>query len=228
MSVSSSAPILVFDLDGTLIDTAPDLVATLNIILARDGFAPVPYEEARAMIGGGARVMLERALQTRDTPVPDGKLDRMFAAFIDHYAAHIADDSRPFRGLEATLDHFAARGFVFAVCTNKLEWLSRRLLDALNLTGRFAFICGQDTFAMKKPDPEVLRLTIARAGGDAADAIMVGDSATDIDTARAAGIPVVAVDFGYTEIPVSELKPDAVISRFESLPDAVATLRRKS
>lgn len=228
MHAPAPAPILVFDLDGTLVDTAPDLVATLNVILGRDGFAPVPYEDARTMIGGGARLMLERALHHRNGGVTQADLDRMFAAFIDHYAAHIADDSRPFRGLEVTLDHFAERGFVFAVCTNKLEWLSRRLLDALDLSRRFAFICGQDTFAMKKPDPQVLRLTIAHAGGDAADAVMIGDSATDIDTARAAGIPVVAVDFGYTETPVSALAPDAVISRFEALPAAVATLRRKS
>jgi phosphoglycolate phosphatase len=228
MSSASPAPILVFDLDGTLVDTAPDLVATLNIILTRDGFEPVPYDDARTMIGGGAKAMLERALRKRDGSVTAADLDRMFSAFIEHYAAHIADDSRPFRGAEAALDQLADDGFIFAVCTNKLEWLSRRLLDALDLTKRFAFICGQDTFSVKKPDPEVLRLTVARSGGDIATAVMVGDSATDIDTARAAGIPVIAVDFGYTEIPVSELKPDAIISRFEALPAAITTLRRKS
>lgn len=222
------APILVFDLDGTLVDTAPDLVATLNIILAHEGFEPVPYDEARTMIGGGAKAMLERALRNRDGAVTAADLDRMFGAFIDHYAAHIADDSRPFRGLEAALDQLADDGFIFAVCTNKLEWLSRRLLDALDLTRRFAFVCGQDTFNVKKPDPDVLRLTVAQAGGDIGSAIMIGDSATDIDTARAAGIPVIAVDFGYTEIPVAHLKPDAVISCFEALPAAIATLRRKS
>ena len=221
------APILVFDLDGTLVDTAPDLVATLNIILARDGFEPVPYDDARTMIGGGARAMLERALQTRHAEVPAAELDRMFEAFIAHYAAHIADDSRPFRGLEAALDRLAEDGFIFAVCTNKLEWLSRRLLDALDLTRRFAFICGQDTFGVKKPDPSVLKLTIERAGGDIADAVMVGDSATDIETARAAGIPVIAVDFGYTEIPVARLNPDLIISGFDALPAAIAELRRK-
>lgn len=227
MSTRLPTPILVFDLDGTLVDTAPDLVATLNIILARDGFEPVPYDEARTMIGGGARAMLERALQTRHAEVPAAELDRMFEAFIAHYAAHIADDSRPFRGLEAALDRLAGDGFIFAVCTNKLEWLSLRLLDALDLTRRFAFVCGQDTFGVKKPDPSVLTRTIERAGGDIADAVMVGDSATDIETARAAGIPVIAVDFGYTEIPVDRLNPDRIISGFEALPAAIAELRRK-
>jgi phosphoglycolate phosphatase len=224
----TSPALVVFDLDGTLVETAPDLIAALNVILQKEGIPELPLATARNLIGGGARKLIERGLEVAGRECTVAEIDVMMKDFIAYYAEHIADLSRPFEGLEAALDALAAKGATFAVCTNKLEWLSRRLLDALDLTGRFAFICGQDTFAMKKPDPEVLRLTIARAGGDAADAIMVGDSATDIDTARAAGIPVVAVDFGYTEIPVSELKPDAVISHFESLPDAVATLRRKS
>ncbi len=228
MSSLLPAPILVFDLDGTLVDTAPDLAGTLNAILTQDGFAPVHYDEARLMIGGGAGSMLKRALRKQGADVPTDKFDGMFKAFVDHYAAHIADASQPFPGLVAALDDLAADGFIFAVCTNKFEWLSRRLLDALDLTRRFAFICGQGTFRMMKPDPEVLRLTVARAGGDIAGAVMIGDSATDIDTARAAGIPVIAVDFGYTEIPVAELQPDAVISRFEALPAAIGALRRKS
>lgn len=222
------APILVFDLDGTLVDTAPDLAATLNVILTGAGFDPPPYDEARTMIGGGARLMLERAVQARHADVPSAELDRMFDAFIEHYAVHLADASAPFPGLAVALDRLAADGFIFAVCTNKLEWLSRRLLDTLDLTKRFAFICGQDTFGVKKPDPAVLRLTIERAGGAVADAVMIGDSAADIETARAAGIPVIAVDFGYTEIPVARLKPDLVISHFDALPAAVAGLRRKN
>jgi len=221
------APILVFDLDGTLVDTAPDLANTLNLVLTRAGFEPVHYDEARMMIGGGARFMIERALQSQQADVSPAELDRMFDAFIEHYAANIADASRPFPGLVAALDCLADNGFIFAVCTNKLEWLSRRLLDALDLTKRFAFVCGQDTFGVKKPDPAVLRLTIERAGGAIADAVMIGDSATDIDTARAASIPVIAVDFGYTEIPVAKLNPDLVISHFDALPAAVAGMRRQ-
>jgi phosphoglycolate phosphatase len=120
------------------------------------------------------------------------------------------------------------QGFHFAVCTNKLEWLSVRLLNALALSPRFKAICGQDTFRIAKPDPEILRRTILQAGGDPASALMVGDSETDIRTARNAGIPVVAVDFGYTETPVTELNPDRVISHFDQLPDAIADLLRSA
>jgi phosphoglycolate phosphatase len=221
-----SAPLLVFDLDGTLIDTAPDLANTLNVILTRGGFEPVHYDQARAMIGAGARLMIERALTAQQANVTPAELDRMFKDFLEYYVAHIADASQPFPGLGAALDRLAHDGFIFAVCTNKLEGPSRLLLDALDLTNRFAFICGQDTFSMMKPDPDVLRLTIQRAGGAIGDAIMIGDSATDIDTARAAGIPVIAVDFGYTEIPVVKLNPDRVISHFDALAAAVTGLRR--
>lgn len=222
----SPAPILVFDLDGTLVDTAPDLANTLNVILTQEGFEPVHYDQARMMIGVGARAMLERALKAQQADVTSLKLDRMFDDFIDYYVAHIADASQPFPGLIPALDRLAASGFSFAVCTNKLEGPSRLLLDALDLTRRFAFVAGPDTFGVKKPDPAVLRLTIERAGGSTQDAIMIGDSATDIDTARAAGIPVIAVDFGYTDIPVTKLNPTRVISHFDALPAAVAEVRR--
>ncbi len=226
LSALLSTPILVFDLDGTLVDTAPDLANTLNVILTQEGFEPVHYNEARIMIGAGARFMIERALKAQQASVTPAKLDRMFDDFIEHYVAHIADASQPFPGLVPALDRLAASGFTLAVCTNKLEGPSRLLLDALDLTKHFAFICGQDTFSVKKPDPEVLKLTIERAGGTIADAVMIGDSATDIDTARAAGIPVIAVDFGYTEIPVARLNPDLVISHFDALPAAIAGLRK--
>ena len=224
-----SRPILVFDLDGTLVDTAPDLVETLNTILrarrSRAGALRRREVDDRRRREGNARTRAANAERGR---LRLRELDRMFADFIAHYAAHIADTSRPFPGLDTALDRLADKGFVFAVCTNKLEWLSRRLLDALDLARRFAFICGQDTFGVKKPDPAILRLTIERAGGKIADAVMVGDSAADIDTARAAGIPVIAVDFGYTEIPVAAMKPDLIISHFDALPAAVVELRQRT
>lgn len=216
------APLIVFDLDGTLIDTAPDLIDTLNVLFAREGLPAVPYDTARNLIGGGARAMIAQGLVAEGRIAAPADLERMFAEFIAHYSEHVADRSRPFPGLTDALDALEADGFRFAVCTNKLENLSLRLLDALKLTGRFAAICGQDTFGIQKPDPEVLRKTIAAAGGDASRAIMVGDSITDIRTARAAGVPVVAVDFGYTERPVAEFGPDRIISHFAELPAAVA------
>lgn len=215
---------IVFDLDGTLVDTAPDLIDTLNVIFAREGLAPVPYDKARTMIGGGARRMIEAGLAFERRPSSTQEVDRLFKDFIGHYSAHIADRSRPFPGLDQALDRLAADGCHFAVCTNKLEGLSRLLLDALDLSARFRAICGQDTFGVQKPDPEILRRTIVQAGGLVERAVMVGDSATDIDTARAAGIPVIAVDFGYTETPVTQLGPDRVIGHFADLPAAVRIL----
>jgi phosphoglycolate phosphatase len=213
---------IVFDLDGTLVDTAPDLVATLNVVLAREGLQPVAYDDARLMIGGGAREMVERGIKANGRLLPTGEFDRLERDFITHYADHIAVRSQPFDGVEATLDQLAGSGCRLAVCTNKLEWLSLRLLDALKLRPRFCAICGRDTFGVSKPDPTILNRTIERAGGDKTRAIMIGDSSTDIATARAASIPVIAVDFGYTDIPVAELKPDRVVSAFWELPGAIS------
>lgn len=217
-------PIVIFDLDGTLIDTAPDLIHTLNTILATENIPAIPFDTARPMIGAGVRPLLERALAERGQNPGEAAMDALFARYISHYQDHIADYSRPYPGLEAALDRLGAHGFTLAVCTNKYETLSLRLLDALGLTSRFAAICGQDTFPMKKPDPETLRLTIARAGGDAARAVMVGDSDTDVRVARAAGIPVIGVDFGYTRIPMADLLPDRLIGHFDALPSAVLDL----
>jgi len=217
---------IVFDLDGTLVDTAPDLIASLNVLFAREGLAPITPNEGRGMIGGGIKRLIERGLTTQGRGFTAGEVDALYADYVTHYAEHIADSSRPYPGVEAALDLLAARGSRFAVCTNKLAWLSVRLLDRLGLAPRFVAICGPDTFGVQKPDPEALRRTIAAAGGDPADAVMVGDSATDIRTAQAAGVPVVAVDFGYTEVPVTELDPDRVISHFDALPEAIAALVR--
>jgi len=218
------SPLVVFDLDGTLIDTAPDLVDTLNLILAREGLPPVPFATARAMIGGGARMLIERGLAADGRASGREEVDRLYRDFVAHYGEHIADRSQPFPGLEAALDQLADAGWRFAVCTNKLEGLSVRLLDALGLTGRFEAVCGQDTFKVAKPHPDILLNTIGRAGGTPERAIMVGDSANDIDAARAAGVPVIAVDFGYTEVPVTRLGPDRIIDGFPKLPAAVFEL----
>jgi phosphoglycolate phosphatase len=215
---------IVFDLDGTLVDTAPDLIGSLNVLFGRERLAPITLAEGRGLIGGGVRRLIERGLALQDRTFAAAEVDALYADYVTHYAEHIADSSRPFPGVEAALDVLAARGSRFAVCTNKLAWLSVRLLDRLGLSQRFVAICGRDTFGIEKPDPEALRRTIAAAGGDPADSLMVGDSATDISTARAAGIPVVAVDFGYTEVPVTELEPDRIISHFDALPAAIGAL----
>lgn len=221
-----SAPLIVFDLDGTLIDTAPDLVDTLNAVFAREGLPPVPFDTARKMIGGGARAMITRGVEAEGRVVSPEHLQRLFEDFVAYYTEHVADRSRPFPGLTDTLDRLAAAGHHFAVCTNKLERLSLMLLGRLGLAQRFVAICGQDTFGVQKPNPEVLHRTIAAAGGHPDLAVMIGDSENDIRTAKAAGVPVIAVDFGYTEQPVADFAPDRIISHFSELPAALAALRR--
>ena len=176
------------------------------------------------MIGAGARKLIERGLELEGRVMSVGDVDRLLRDFIDYYAAHIADASRPFEGLEAALDDLGAQGYRFAVCTNKLEWLSKRLLDELGLSPRFSAICGADTFGVAKPDPVILQQTVARAGGHIASTIMVGDAGPDVGVARRAGVPVIGVEFGYTDVPIAELKPDRLIGHMRDLPAAVHSL----
>jgi phosphoglycolate phosphatase len=218
------SPTVVFDLDGTLVDTAPDLINALNFVLGREGLPAVPLKSARNMIGAGARKLLERGLEVDGRHLGPKDLDRLTNDFIDQYAAHIADESRPFEGLEDALDDLAARGCRFAVCTNKLEWLSKLLLDELGLSSRFSAICGADTFGVSKPDPAILQQTVARAGGRLASTVMVGDAGTDVGVARRANVPVVGVDFGYTDVPMADLKPNRLIGHMRDLPAAVESL----
>jgi len=217
----ASFPLIAFDLDGTLVDTAPDLIGALNHILVREKIPPLPLDSARNLIGAGARRLLERGLEAEGREVDAARMTELTGDFIAYYAEHIADESRPFEGLLNALDRLAGQGCRFAVCTNKLEGLSRLLLDRLGLTSRFAAICGADTFGVSKPDPTILRQTVARAGGDIATTIMVGDAGTDVGVARRAGVPVIGVSFGYTEVPIAELKPDRLIGHMRELPQAV-------
>jgi phosphoglycolate phosphatase len=220
----TSARIVVFDLDGTLVDTAPDLINALNFVLGREGLPPVPLHSARTMIGAGARKLIERGLELEGRNMGVADIKRLTGDFIDYYAAHIAEASRPFEGLEGALDDLERSGYRFAVCTNKLEWLSKLLLDQLGLSSRFSAICGADTFGVSKPDPAILQQTIARAGGQLSQAIMVGDAGPDIGVARRAGVPVIGVEFGYTDVPITDLKPDRLIGHMRELPAAVASL----
>ncbi|MCP4382270.1 MAG: HAD-IA family hydrolase, partial [Hyphomicrobiales bacterium] len=198
--MSKSRPTLVLDLDGTLVDTARDLTATLNAILANEDLAPIAHGKARAMVGHGARAMLESALRDQRQVPESDYLDRLLNDFIAHYADHLADRSQPFPGATKALDRFADAQWRLGVCTNKLEGLSVSLLERLELAAHFAAIAGQDTFTTRKPDPGHLLQTIEQAGGEHERAVMVGDSEVDVATARAAGVPVIAVSFGYSQI----------------------------
>lgn len=215
---------LVFDLDGTLVDSAPDLMGTLNVILAREGASPLPVAMAQSLLGAGARALLERGFAAEGVTLAPERMDVLFDDFLAHYGEHIADESRLFDGVEPALAALAAEGHVMAICTNKVTWHSNKLVEALGIAGRFRAVCGRDAFAHFKPDPRHLTLTIDQAGGDPARAIMIGDSRTDIDTARAAGIPSVCVDFGYTDIPARELGATRVISHFDELAAAIEAI----
>lgn len=218
------APILIFDLDGTLADTAGDLISTLNMLLAREGAPTVEPSAAYGLVGAGARALIEGGFALNGAPLAPERIDPLVQDFLAHYEAHIADESVLFPGVRAALDRFSDAGFRLAVCTNKPERLARLLLEKLDAAGPFHAICGRGTFPVHKPDPRALMLTIEAAGGDPRRALMVGDSKTDIDTAKNAGAPVVAVDFGYTDTPVADLGPDRVISHYDELWEAAAAL----
>lgn len=222
---AASPALLVLDLDGTLVDTAGDLIDTLNVTLARENVPPFSLEDGRTMVGAGVRALIARGLDAAGRSVSPERSEELFRLYLEHYEAHIADRSALYPGVPAALDRFETAGFRFAVCTNKLEVLSVKLLEALRVADRFAAICGQDTFGIAKPDADALLKTIEKAGGNPQRTVMVGDSHTDIQTAKNAGVPVVAVDFGYTDKHVSAFGPDRVISHFDELWDAVAGLR---
>jgi phosphoglycolate phosphatase len=217
-------PIVVFDLDGTLAETAGDLVATLNVVMAKEGLAALPFEKARDLIGAGARPLIQRGFDASGALLSEARLEELYRFFLDHYHHNIAVHSVLFPGVVEALDRLAASGFRLAVCTNKMEAHALQLLKVLGVVDRFAFISGKDTFDVFKPDPRHLTETIARAAGDPDRAVMVGDSRTDIDTAKNAGIPVVGVSFGYTNVHVAELGADCVIDHFDELPGAVAAI----
>jgi phosphoglycolate phosphatase len=217
--------IVAFDLDGTLADTAPDLAAALNHALGALGRPFVPEESVRHLIGQGARALLRRGLAATGE-APESLVETGFPIFLDFYGANIARGTRAYPGMEAALDALAARGVALAICTNKAESLTRQLIDALGWQGRFKAVVGGDTLAVRKPDPAPLREAIARAGsgGSGGRAAFIGDSITDADTARAAGLPFVAVSFGFSDRPVAQLGADRIIDSYDTLVEALASL----
>ncbi len=215
---------IAFDLDGTLVDTAPDLIGTLNVLLEGEGLPALPLSEARPFIGHGARWLIERGFQAAGTQLHPAKSQQLFDAFVARYRAHIADESRPFPGCEAALDALATAGARLTVCTNKPTGLSVALLEAVGLASRFAAIVGPDAAPAAKPDPRHLAAAVTAAGGTIDRAILVGDSATDVGAARAAKAGLILVRFGYTEIPAEDLHPDELIDRYDQLPAACMRL----
>ncbi len=189
--------VAVFDLDGTLVDTAPDLAASVNHCLSAAGLPEVPEAVIRPFSGLGARAMLTHGFAQAGLNLSEAELEAQTACFLTFYEAHIADRSTLFPGTIEAMDRLEAEGFVLAVCTNKTERLARLLCETIGIASRFRAICGADTFRRRKPDPIHLLGTIERCGGDPRASIMVGDSRVDVDAAWASGIPSILVDFGY-------------------------------
>lgn len=215
---------IAFDLDGTLVETAHDLVGALNVILIEQGMAPAPMTAVRQLVGHGLRGMLLRAFAMADRTISEDQIARLRPRIVDVYRGRIARESRPFPGCLEALAVLRARGARLAVCTNKPEGLARLLLDELDMTRCFDALVGGDTLPVQKPDPAPLREGVIRAGGDPARAILVGDASPDVGAAKAAGVPCVICDFGYNDLPPAELGGDVVISHFNALADAVADI----
>ncbi|HKJ74880.1 MAG TPA: phosphoglycolate phosphatase [Alphaproteobacteria bacterium] len=220
----TSRRLVVFDLDGTLIDTAPDLTAALNHVLTTLERPTVPEDSVRHMVGHGARMLLRRGLAASGPEPSDADVEALMPAFLEYYGAHVADLSAPFPGMAEALDELAAAGAGFGICTNKPEALSVSLIQLLGLAGRFPVIVGADTLPVRKPDPAPLVHAVARLGGALEHTVYVGDSETDVKTARAAGVPVVVVSWGYTPIAPAELGGDTLITQFSELAAAVRAL----
>jgi phosphoglycolate phosphatase len=225
MTASLAGRTIVFDLDGTLVDTAPDLMGGIDLLLRDKGLDVVPHDLIRPLISIGSRAMMKRALSHLNHEIDEATFEDWWQQYLGIYASNIAVKSQPFEGLVPLLDRLAVRGATLAVCTNKGEGLSRKLLTSLGLIGRFAAIAGRDTFPRcQKPNPEHLRGAVRLAGGDSARAVMVGDSDVDIHAARNASIPVIAVTFGYCEHPVATFSPDAQIDHYDQFEAALARL----
>ncbi|WP_439533820.1 phosphoglycolate phosphatase [Polymorphobacter sp.] len=216
---------IVFDLDGTLVDSAPDLCAALNHALGALGRPPVPADEVRHMVGHGARALLGRGLARSGEATPE-LVEAGVPPFMAYYRDHIADGSRPFDGVETALDALAAAGSVLAVCTNKPQVLADALIAALGWTARFAAVVGFDSVPRAKPDAGHVMATLATAGAaaEADTAVFVGDSITDVSAARNAGLPVVVVSFGFSDRPAADLGADVVIDHYDQLLPALARM----
>lgn len=212
-----AASALVLDLDGTLVDTAPDLARATNHLLAENGRRAVTLDEIRSLVGQGARKLIRRGFALTGEDLAEDRVETLFEQFIDYYGAHVSENSRPFPGVVALLERCRDAGIRLAVCTNKQEGLSLRLLADLGLTRYFSAIVGADTAGVAKPDPAAYREAVRRAGSSVANSLMVGDCGTDVLLARAVGVPVIAVSFGYSDPAVAEFEPDHLVDHFDEI-----------
>ncbi len=212
---------IVFDLDGTIADTAADLIDAANAALVAEGFRPASAEAIRKGVGYGAKAMLDHAFRSTGESADAAQTKRLAERLVQHYEGHIAVKTSLFPGFLETAAQMRRRGARLALCTNKLDRLVNKLLSALRIAGLFDARAGRDTFPFHKPDPRHITELVSQAGGTLPFAIMIGDSEADIAAARGAGIPVLAVRFGYAAVAPEDLGADAVLNRFEDLPDMI-------
>ncbi|WP_416898981.1 MAG: HAD hydrolase-like protein [Minwuia sp.] len=217
-------PTIVFDLDGTLADTAPDLYGTVCYLLAKEGRPSVPFARMKEFIGDGAGPMIMGSFgDTGGAPEGDD-YKRLLKDFLDYYVVHLADRSQPFPEALGAIHRWKARGALIAICTNKKIEFAEKQLAAWRIRHLFDAVKGADSYPFRKPDGRHLTETIRAAGGDPACAVMIGDSASDTGAARNAGVPVIAVSFGYGRTPAHELDADRVIDSFIQLDRAAMEL----
>jgi phosphoglycolate phosphatase len=215
---------IVFDLDGTLVDSVPDLAGSLDTLMAERGLAPIGVETTRRLIGHGIPNLVRRALGERGVEWEEDAGAVAVKRFTEIYGARVAQETRPYADVETVLEQLAGEGWKMAVCTNKMERFARQIVDHLGLSRFFAVVAGPDTFGVGKPDPRHLTETAAAAGG-AHPVLFVGDSEVDIATGKAAGVPVIALTYGYTKTPLDDLGADRLIDAFAELPEAIASLQ---
>jgi phosphoglycolate phosphatase len=215
-----------FDLDGTLVDTAPDLVRSTNVVMDAAGLERISLSAVRGMVGQGARALIIKAAAASDVAFNDTDLDRHVAHFLEVYKAGLTELSRPFDGVDETLEVLTQQGAILSVCTNKPPHLANPVLQAFDLQRHFRAIVGNGEAGVNKPDARHLLYTIEACGGDPTRALMVGDSITDVQAARNANIPVVLVSFGYTIEKASALGADAIFDHYHELPHLAAQIMK--
>lgn len=213
--------VLLFDLDGTLADTNPDLHAAMNHILGQHRLAPLPQDKVRHLIGGGAAMILQRGFSEHGVTLSDADMAAATEEFVLWYDQNIDHGTRIFDNLMPILDRAHAQNIKMGVVTNKREGLAAKLLFRLNLQGYFDVLVGGDTLATRKPEPEMVHTAITRLGGTPHNTVLLGDSEADTGAARAAGVKCVCVSFGYRRIPLEELGADAIIDDYADLPDTL-------
>ncbi|MEM7620697.1 MAG: HAD-IA family hydrolase [Pseudomonadota bacterium] len=215
---------ILFDLDGTLIDTAPDLLNALNHTLAHADCSPVQREDINKLIGDGAKAMISAGLKMNDKTLSQNEESHLLNVFLLYYRDNIAVSSKLFEGVIDCLISLKRQNAKLAVCTNKMQDLSVKLLKELNLSDYFETIVGADTLNVRKPHPGHILGTIDLVKGNSRRAIMIGDSINDIKAAQGANIPVVAVNFGYSAQPVETYQPDAIIEHYNTLIPTISKL----